>query len=173
MSIFMTLLIGVFIKNSYGIVTKIIYAVIIFLILIIGDNFNDSLTLFSNAYTSNSLTNFFKILILVSSIFTLTISQNYIKENNINYFEYSIILLLSILGMFVMISSNDLILFYLGLELQSLSLYILASLDRDNLRSNEAGLKYFVLSALASGLLLYGCSLLYGFAGSTNFETIN
>ena len=173
MSIFMTLLIGVFIKNSYGIVTKIIYAVIIFLILIIGDNFNDSLTLFSNAYISNSLTNFFKILILVSSIFTLTISQNYIKENNINYFEYSIILLLSILGMFVMISSNDLILFYLGLELQSLSLYILASLDRDNLRSNEAGLKYFVLSALASGLLLYGCSLLYGFAGSTNFETIN
>ena len=144
-SIFVTLLIGVFIKNSYGIVTKIIYAVIISSILIIGDNFNDNLTLFSNAYTSNSLTNFFKILILISSIFTLAISQNYIKENNINYFEYSLILLLSILGMFVMISSNDLILFYLGLELQSLSLYILASLDRDNLKSNEAGLKYFVL----------------------------
>ena len=108
-SIFVTLLIGVFIKNSYGIVTKIIYAVIISSILIIGDNFNDNLTLFSNAYTSNSLTNFFKILILISSIFTLAISQNYIKENNINYFEYSLILLLSILGMFVMISSNDLI----------------------------------------------------------------
>ena len=72
-----------------------------------------------------------------------------------------------------MISSNDLILFYLGLELQSLSLYILAALDRDNLKSNESGLKYFVLSALASGLLLYGCSLLYGFTGSTNFEQIN
>ena len=71
-----------------------------------------------------------------------------------------------------MVSSNDLILFYLGLELQSLSLYILASIDRDNLRSTESGVKYFVLSALSSGLLLYGCSLLYGFTGSTNFELI-
>jgi len=71
-----------------------------------------------------------------------------------------------------MVSSNDLILFYLGLELQSLSLYILASIDRDNLRSTESGIKYFVLSALSSGLLLYGCSLLYGFTGSTNFDLI-
>ncbi len=72
-----------------------------------------------------------------------------------------------------MISSNDLMSFYLGLELQSLALYILASIDRDNLKSNESGIKYFVLSALSSGLLLYGCSLLYGFTGSTNFEEIN
>ena len=71
-----------------------------------------------------------------------------------------------------MVSSNDIILFYLGLELQSLSLYILASIDRDNLRSSESGIKYFVLSALSSGLLLYGCSLLYGFTGSTNFDLI-
>ena len=74
--------------------------------------------------------------------------------------------------MFFMVSSNDLILFYLGLELQSLSLYILASIDRDNLRSTESGIKYFVLSALSSGLLLYGCSLIYGFTGSTNFDII-
>ena len=80
--------------------------------------------------------------------------------------------LLSILGMFFMVSSNDIILFYLGLELQSLSLYILASMDRDNLKSSESGIKYFVLSALSSGLLLYGCSLLYGFTGSTNFDLI-
>ena len=79
----------------------------------------------------------------------------------------------SILGMFFMISSNDLILFYLGLELQSLALYVLAAIDRDNSISSEAGIKYFVLSALSSGLLLYGCSLLYGFIGSTNFETIS
>ena len=72
-----------------------------------------------------------------------------------------------------MVSSNDLIVFYLGLELQSLALYILASIDRDNIKSSEAGIKYFVLSALSSGLLLYGCSLVYGFAGSTNFETIS
>ena len=72
-----------------------------------------------------------------------------------------------------MVSAGDLILFYLGIELQSLSLYILASIDRDNLKSTESGIKYFVLSALSSGLLLYGCSLLYGFTGSTNFELIS
>jgi NADH-quinone oxidoreductase subunit N len=112
-------------------------------------------------------------LILIGTFFTLIITQNFIKETKINYFEYSLVLLLSVLGMFIMISANDLILFYLGLELQSLSLYILASLDRNNLKSNESGLKYFILSSLASGLLLYGCSLLYGFSGSTNFEIIS
>ena len=173
LAIFVTLLIGVFFKDSYNLVTKIIYAIIVFLILIIFNSFAESFNLFSNSYVSNSYTNFFKILILISALFTLIITQAYIKEKNINYFEYSLVLLLSILGMFIMISSNDLILFYLGLELQSLSLYILAALDRDNLKSNESGLKYFVLSALASGLLLYGCSLLYGFTGSTNFEQIN
>src|SRR5210317_831870 len=173
LAIFVTLLIGVFFKDSYNLVTKIIYAIIVILILIIFNTFTESFDLFSNSYISNSYTNFFKILILISALFTLIITQAYIKEKNINYFEYSLVLLLSILGMFIMISSNDLILFYLGLELQSLSLYILAALDRDNLKSNESGLKYFVLSALASGLLLYGCSLLYGFTGSTNFEQIN
>ena len=173
LAIFVTLLIGVFFKDSYNLVTKIIYAIFVILILIIFNTFTESFDLFSNSYISNSYANFFKILILISALFTLIITQAYIKEKNINYFEYSLVLLLSILGMFIMISSNDLILFYLGLELQSLSLYILAALDRDNLKSNESGLKYFVLSALASGLLLYGCSLLYGFTGSTNFEQIN
>lgn len=102
----------------------------------------------------------------------MIISQNYIRDMKINYFEYPLLILLSVLGMFIMIGANDLILFYLGLELQSLALYILASLNRDNLKSNESGLKYFVLGALSSGLLLYGCSLLYGFTGSTNFEAI-
>src|SRR6056300_1494468 len=173
LAIFIMLLIGVFFKDSYNLVTKIIYVIIVILILIIFNTFTESFDLFSNSYVSNSYTNFFKILILISALFTLIITQAYIKEKNINYFEYSLVLLLSILGMFIMISSNDLILFYLGLELQSLSLYILAALDKDNLKSNESGLKYFVLSALASGLLLYGCSLLYGFTGSTNFEQIN
>ena len=80
---------------------------------------------------------------------------------------------MAILGMLFMVSAHDLILFYLGLELQSLALYILTTIDRDNLRSTESGIKFFVLSALSSGLLLYGCSLLYGFSGSTNFEIIN
>ena len=111
-------------------------------------------------------------MILIASLFVLNTSKVFIIDNKIGKFEYPIIILLSILGMFFMVSSNDIILFYLGLELQSLSLYILASIDRDNLRSSESGIKYFVLSALSSGLLLYGCSLLYGFTGSTNFDLI-
>ena len=111
-------------------------------------------------------------MILIASLFVLNTSKVFITDNKIGKFEYPIIILLSILGMFFMVSSNDIILFYLGLELQSLSLYILASIDRDNLRSSESGIKYFVLSALSSGLLLYGCSLLYGFTGSTNFDLI-
>ena len=105
-------------------------------------------------------------------MFVLNSSKAFILDNKIDKFEYPIIILISILGMFFIVSSNDLILFYLGLELQSLALYILASIDRDNLKSSESGIKYFVLSALSSGLLLYGCSLLYGFTGSTNFELI-
>jgi len=167
-----TLMIGVFSKNSYNLVTKIIYGILVALILIILNSFNESFKLFSDSFISNSFTNFFKIVILIGTFFILIITQNFIKDNKINYFEYPLVLLLSILGMFIMISANDLILFYLGLELQSLALYILASIDRDNLKSNESGLKYFILSALASGLLLYGCSLLYGFSGSTNFEVI-
>ena len=173
LSIFATLLIGVFFKNSYNLVTKITYVIIISLLLIIFNSFNESGNLFSNSFVSNSFTNFFKILILLGTLFVILITQDFIKEMKINYFEYPLILLFSVLGMFFMISSNDLMSFYLGLELQSLALYILASIDRDNLKSNESGIKYFVLSALSSGLLLYGCSLLYGFTGSTNFEEIN
>ena len=173
LSIFATLLIGVFFKNSYNLVTNIAYVIIISLLLIIFNSFNESGNLFSNSFVSNSFTNFFKILILLGTLFVMLITQDFIKEMKINYFEYPLLLLFSVLGMFFMISSNDLMSFYLGLELQSLALYILASIDRDNLKSNESGIKYFVLSALSSGLLLYGCSLLYGFTGSTNFEEIN
>ena len=98
--------------------------------------------------------------------------SKYIQVINLNKIEYPILILRSILGMMIMISSNDLIVFYMGLELQSLALYVLASFNRDNLLSTESGLKYFVLSALSSGLLLYGCSLTYGFSESTNFDQI-
>ncbi len=172
-SIFLTLLIGVFVKNSYNLVTNITYLIIVSTLLITFKSFDESGNLFSNSFVSNSFTNFFKILILLGTLFVMLITQNFIKEMKINYFEYPLLLLFSVLGMFFMISSNDLMSFYLGLELQSLALYILASIDRDNLKSNESGIKYFVLSALSSGLLLYGCSLLYGFTGSTNFEEIN
>ena len=173
LSIFLTLLIGVFFKNSYNLVTNITYLIIVSTLLITLKSFDESGNLFSNSFISNSFTNYFKILILLGTLFIMLITQNFIKEMKINCFEYPLLLLFSVLGMFFMISSNDLMSFYLGLELQSLALYILASIDRDNLKSNESGIKYFVLSALSSGLLLYGCSLLYGFTGSTNFEEIN
>jgi NADH-quinone oxidoreductase subunit N len=113
-----------------------------------------------------------KIITLIGAFLVLTISSNYLKIFKILKIEYPILILSSVLGMMVMISSNDLLVFYMGLELQSLALYVLATFNRDQLKSTEAGLKYFVLSALSSGLLLYGCSLIYGFSGSTNFEII-
>ena len=172
LSIFTILMIGVFIKNSFNIVFNLSSLIIIFTVAIILNNSNNEVKIFLDSFTRDPFSNYFKILILISSLFVLNSSKNFIIENKLDKFEYPIIILLSILGMFFMVSANDLILFYLGLELQSLSLYILASIDRDNLRSTESGIKYFVLSALSSGLLLYGCSLLYGFTGSTNFDFI-
>ena len=113
-----------------------------------------------------------KIITLLGAFLVLSISSNYLKTFNIFKIEYPILILSSVLGMMIMISSNDLIVFYMGLELQSLALYVLATFNRDQIKSSEAGLKYFVLSALSSGLLLYGCSLIYGFTGSTNFNLI-
>ena len=172
LSIFSVLMIGVFIKKSFNLIFNLTSLIIIATITIILNNPNNEEKIFLDSFTRDAFSNYFKILILVSSLFVLNSSKIFIVDNKLDKFEYPIIILLSILGMFFMVSSNDLILFYLGLELQSLSLYILASIDRDNLRSTESGIKYFVLSALSSGLLLYGCSLLYGFTGSTNFELI-
>jgi NADH-quinone oxidoreductase subunit N len=172
LSIFSILMIGVFIKKSFNLIFNLTSLIILSTIAIILNGSNNTEKIFLESFTRDAFSNFFKILILTSSLFVLNASKNFIIDNNLAKFEYPIIVLLSILGMFFMISSNDIILFYLGLELQSLSLYILAAIDRDNLRSSESGLKYFVLSALSSGLLLYGCSLLYGFTGSTNFDLI-
>ena len=165
-------MIGVFIKNSFNLIFNLSSIIILVTIAIIFNNSNSSEKIFLDSFSRDAYSNFFKILILISSLFVLNSSKAFIIDSKLGKFEYPIIILLSILGMFFMVSSNDIILFYLGLELQSLSLYILASIDRDNLRSSESGIKYFVLSALSSGLLLYGCSLLYGFTGSTNFDLI-
>ncbi len=172
LSICTILMIGVFTKKSFNLIFNLSSLIIIICIAIILNNPNNQEKIFLDSFSRDAFSNYFKILILTSAFFVLNSSKNFIIENNLDKFEYPIIILLSILGMFFMVSANDLILFYLGLELQSLSLYILASIDRDNLRSSESGIKYFVLSALSSGLLLYGCSLLYGFTGSTNFDLI-
>ena len=172
LSIFTILMVGVFIKKSFNLIFNLTSLILIFTMAIIFNNPNYEEKIFLDSFIRDSFSNYFKILILISSLFVLNSSKIFIIENKLDKFEYPIIILLSILGMFFMVSANDLILFYMGLELQSLSLYILASIDRDNLRSSESGIKYFVLSALSSGLLLYGCSLLYGFTGSTNFDVI-
>ena len=173
LSILSILMLGVFIKESFNLIFNLSSLIIIITIAIIFNNTNSTEKIFLDSFVRDEFSNFFKILILISSFFVLNSSKNFIIDNKLDKFEYPIIILISILGMFFMVSSNDLILFYLGLELQSLSLYILAAIDRDNLRSSESGIKYFVLSALSSGLLLYGCSLLYGFTGTTNFEIIS
>ena len=172
-SIFFLLMLGVFLKNSFQIIYRLSIFVIFILFLIILSSENETLKIFNDSFVIDEFSLYSKILILISTFFVLLISKRYLIDIKNNKFEYPIIILLSLLGMFVMVSSNDLILFYLGLELQSLGLYVLAAIDRDNIKSSEAGLKYFVLSALSSGLLLYGCSLIYGFSGSTNFEQIS
>ena len=172
LSIFSILMVGVFVRKSFNLIFNLTSIIIIVTITIILTSPNFEEKIFLDSFTRDAFSNYFKVLILLSSLVVLNSSRNFIIDNKLDKFEYPIIILLSILGMFFMVSANDLILFYLGLELQSLSLYILASIDRDNVRSTESGIKYFVLSALSSGLLLYGCSLLYGFTGSTNFELI-
>ncbi len=173
LSIFSILMIGVFIKKSFNLIFNLTSIIILITVVIIFNSSNNAEKIFLESFSRDSFSNFFKILILISSVFVLNSSRDFITDNKIDKFEYPIIILIAILGMFFMVSANDLILFYLGLELQSLALYILASIDRDNVRSSESGIKYFVLSALSSGLLLYGCSLLYGFTGSTNFDLIS
>ena len=115
---------------------------------------------------------FTKVLVLAGSAIAMLMSVDYLRDEKLTRFEYPLLVMLATLGMLTMISANDLIVLYIGLELQSLALYVLASFARDNTRSTEAGLKYFVLGALSSGMLLYGASLVYGFTGTTSFGGI-
>ncbi len=127
---------------------------------------------FGGAFAVDPFIRFMKILAIIGAIGALVMSVHYFKEDNFNCFEYPVLIVLAVLGMMMMISANGLIALYLGLELQSLALYVLAAIRRDKDRPVEAGMKYFVLGALSSGLLLYGASLIYGFTGSTLFSDI-
>jgi NADH-quinone oxidoreductase subunit N len=127
---------------------------------------------FGGSLVIDNFSRFLKVLALVGSAAAILMSIDYFRQNNTRRFEFSILVLLSVAGMLVMISANDLVMLYLGLELMSLSLYVIAAIDRDNLRSTEAGLKYFVLGALSSGMLLYGASLIYGFTGTVSYTGI-
>ncbi|MDG1376511.1 MAG: NADH-quinone oxidoreductase subunit NuoN [Yoonia sp.] len=130
---------------------------------------DSTVSAFDGMYHNDGFARFAKIAILLSAAAVLLMSQGYMQRRGLLRFEYPILIALSVVGMMVMVSAGDLMALYMGLELQSLSLYVVASLRRDSLKSTEAGLKYFVLGALSSGLLLYGASLTYGFAGTTLF----
>ena len=167
------LLLGVFKKNSTTLIYNLTTISLVVLLALLYNLYSVSeISIFNQGYEIDKLASFMKMLTVVSGVFVMISSYKYIQLNKINKIEYPILILCSILGMMVMISSNDLIVFYMGLELQSLALYVLASFNRENILSTESGLKYFVLSALSSGLLLYGCSLVYGFTESTNFDQI-
>ena len=167
------LMVGVFVKKSFKLVNLLTILTLALAVALVLNQPIETNKIFNESYIIDRFSIFMKSLTLLFCLFVLVTSKDYVKSNSIDKIEYPIIILSSTLGMMLMISSYDLIIFYLGLELQSLSLYILASFKRENIKSTEAGLKYFVLSALASGLLLYGCSLIYGFTGSTNFEIIS
>jgi NADH-quinone oxidoreductase subunit N len=128
---------------------------------------------FGGSFIVDDFARFMKILALIGSGVTLMLSTEFLSDPSRRIFEYAILVLLSTLGMMVLISAGDLISLYLGLELMSLALYVVAASNRDNAKSNEAGLKYFVLGALSSGMLLYGASLIYGFTGTINFAGIS
>lgn len=128
---------------------------------------------FGGAFVLDEFAYFMKILVLIGSFFAIAMSWAYAKSQSFDRFEYPVLIVLATLGMLLMLSANDMIALYLGLELQSLALYVVAAINRDSVRSTEAGLKYFVLGALSSGMLLYGMSLVYGFTGQVGFAEIS
>ncbi|MBO3759838.1 NADH-quinone oxidoreductase subunit NuoN [Ciceribacter sp. L1K23] len=127
---------------------------------------------FGGAYVADGFGTFMKVLALVGSITAMIMAVGHARFDHLDKFEFPVLLVLATLGVMLMISANDMISLYLSLELQSLALYVVAAINRDSLRSTEAGLKYFVLGALSSGMLLYGMSLIYGFTGNTGFDEI-
>ncbi len=127
----------------------------------------------NNIFINTIFTNIVKLFVISISIGILYVSHGYIKNNKLNLFEYPILFLFAILGMLLMVSANDLLLLYVSIELQSLSLYVLVALNRDSLKSSEAALKYFILGSIASAIILYGISMTYSITGSTNYDVIS
>jgi NADH-quinone oxidoreductase subunit N len=165
------LLLGVFRgEGSARLVSWLAVALLLAVLVVSGLFEGEHRVGFFGMFVTDAFAVFMKALVLLGSAVSIIMALRYNEEHRIARFEFPVLILLGTTGMMVMVSANDLITLYLGLELQSLALYVVASFDRDSVRSTEAGLKYFVLGALASGLLLYGASLIYGFTGTTSFQ---
>ena len=149
--------------------TAILFVVMAFYIGVTGTGTRDA---FGGMFVDDAFARFAKVTILLSAAAVLVIGLDRMAQSDILRFEYPILITLAVIGMMMMVSAGDLMALYMGLELQSLALYVVAALRRDSVRSTEAGLKYFILGALSSGLLLYGASLVYGYAGTTLFSGI-
>src|SRR6185503_18744065 len=166
------LMLGVFLGDR---VQSLFSCLAIVLLLVVGTMvlFGSSAgPAFHGAVVVDEFSRFVKVLVLGGAALVLLMGESFLIRSKLGHFEFPVLVVFSVLGMMLMASAADFITLYLGLELQSLALYVLAAFDRDNLRSTEAGLKYFVLGALSSGMMLYGISLIYGFAGTTSFTGI-
>ena len=167
------LMYGVFKKgdaNDHVTMGAIVSLALVAALVIFGGE--GKVTAFGGAFIVDTFARVMKVMALFGSAIAIVLSTHFMKRVKMAHFEYPILVMLASTGMMMMISANDLISLYVGLELQSLSLYVVAAIDRDSAKSSEAGLKYFVLGALSSGMLLYGASLVYGFTGTTGFPQI-
>ena len=164
------LVVGLFVKNIKLIINLSILALLIAIVLVFMQSIQ---TVFNNSLVIDEFSKVIKVLILMGSLSAIVMYHSSRKDLNIDLFEFPILILLATIGMMIMVSANDLIAIFIGLELQSLTLYVLAALNRNHLASSEAGLKYFLLGALSSGLLLFGLSYIYGFTGNTNLNLIS
>jgi NADH-quinone oxidoreductase subunit N len=167
------LMLGVFRgEGSARLVTVASVALLVVVGVLVATQGPDRVVTFNGSFIVDGFARFLKVLVLIGSAAAIVMSVDFMEQERIERFEYPVIILLATVGMMMMLSANDLIALYLGLELQSLAAYVVAAIHRDDTRSTEAGLKYFVLGALSSGMLLYGASLIYGFSGAISFEGI-
>ena len=166
------LMYGAFVKNKNSSNLNILTLLTIFIASISLLFVPDKSSIASSTFINSLLTKYIKLFILILAFLVIYISSNYLKKNEIYFFEYPVLLIFSILGMLVMISANDLIILYISIELQSLSLYVLVALRRGSIKGSEAALKYFILGSIASAVILYGCSMVYSVVGATNYEII-
>ncbi|WP_332714595.1 NADH-quinone oxidoreductase subunit NuoN [Pelagibacterium mangrovi] len=166
------LLVGVFSKKENStVITGISIGLLLAVAIMIVFRSTEGV-IFAGGFINDGFARFMKVLVIAGSAFALILSVSTAVDNGLNKFEYPVLVLLATLGMMMMVSANDLMSLYVGLELQSLALYVVAAFKRDSARATEAGLKYFVLGALSSGMLLYGASLVYGFTGHTQLNEI-